>query len=61
MHLGIKYCTISDTGCANRVILPPLWLELALQVHQQFGTRFLVDVLNEFGFCSSNSEVQRHK
>ena len=34
-------------------------LGLALQVHRQFGTRFLVDVLNKFGFCSSYSEVQK--
>ena len=42
-----------------RAILPPLQLGLALQVHRQFGARFLVDLLNKFGFCSSYSEVQK--
>ena len=36
-----------------RAIIQLLQLGLALQVHQQFGTRFLVDVFNKFGFCSS--------
>ena len=45
----------------SRAILPPLQLELALQVHRQFGTRFLVHVLNKTGFCSSSSEVQKYE
>ena len=44
-----------------RAIFPPLQLGLALQVHRQFGTRFLVDVQNKFGFCSSYSEVQKYE
>ena len=42
-------------------IFPPQLLGLGLQVHRQFGTRFLVDVLNKFGFCFSYSEVQKYE
>ena len=44
-----------------RAILQPQQLGLALQVHRQFGTQFLVDVLNKFGFCSSYIEVQKYE
>ena len=44
-----------------RATPPPLQLRLALQVHRQFGTKFFVEVLNKFGFCSSYSEVQKYE
>lgn len=42
-----------------RVLLAPLQFGLAQEMHDQFGSRFLVDTLNKHGFCSSYSEVQK--
>ena len=61
MNLGIKYWTISDAGCATKSDSSTAAVRVALQVHRQFGTRFLVDVLKKFGFCSSCSEVQKYE
>ena len=44
-----------------RAILVPLQIGLAIQVHRQYGSRYLVDVLNKLGFCSSYSEVQKYE
>jgi len=40
-----------------RVLISPLQLGLAVQLHHQFGSRFLIDTLHKHGFCSSYSEV----
>ena len=59
MNLFTLWIYVSSIGqsvmqaARPRAILPPMQLGLALEVHRQFGTRFLVDVLNKFGFCSS--------
>ena len=42
-----------------RVLLAPLQFGLAVEMHNQFGSRFLIDTLNKHGFCSSYSEVQK--
>ena len=42
-----------------RVFLAPLQFGLAVEMHDQFGSRFLIDTLNEHGFSSSYSEVQK--
>ena len=31
--------------------------DLAVQLHHSFASRFLIDTLHQFGFCSSNQEV----
>lgn len=41
-----------------RVRLCPLQLGLGVQLHHHFASRFLIDSLNNHGFCSSYSEVQ---
>lgn len=41
-----------------RVILVPLQVSLAVQLHHNFASRFLIDTLHRFGFCSSYQEVQ---
>lgn len=41
-----------------RVLIAPLQIGLAVQMHQQFGSKFLIDSLNCHGFCSSYSEVK---
>ena len=42
-----------------RVLLAPLQFGLAVEMHDQFGSRFLIDTLNKHGFSSSYSEVQK--
>jgi hypothetical protein len=44
-----------------RVVVAPLQLGLAVQMHHHFGSRFLIDSLYQHGFCSSYSEVQRYE
>ena len=44
-----------------RVLNTPLQLGLGVQMHRQFGSRFLIDTLNQLGFCSSYSEIQRYE
>lgn len=36
-----------------------LQIGLGILMHHHFGTRFLIDTLYNFGFCSSYSEVQK--
>ena len=40
-----------------RVVIAPLQLGLAVQMHHHFRSRFLIDSLSAMGFCSSYSEV----
>ena len=42
-----------------RVLLAPLQFCLAVEMHDQFGSRFLIDTLNKHGFSSSYTEVQK--
>ncbi|KAK6186089.1 hypothetical protein SNE40_008194 [Patella caerulea] len=42
-----------------KVSLSPILLGLAVQLHNQFSSRFLIDTLNKFGFCSNYKEVMR--
>ena len=44
-----------------RVLMPPLQLGLALQMHHHFASRFLIDSLSEHGFCCSYNEVQKYE
>ena len=41
-----------------RCIVAPLQIRLGVQMHRQFGSRFLIDSLLQHGFSSSYSEVQ---
>ena len=43
-----------------RVLTAPLQIGLAVQLHHNFASWFLIDSLYRFGFCSSYSEVQSH-
>ena len=40
-----------------RIIIAPLQLGLGVQLHNHFGSRFLIDTLNSQGFCCSYKEV----
>ena len=42
-----------------RGIISPLQIGLGVQMHHQFGSRFLIDTLSSLGFCSTYQEVQR--
>ena len=42
-----------------RVLLAPLQVGLAVQLHHHFSSRFLIDSLHKHGFCSSYREVAR--
>ena len=44
-----------------RILNMPHQLGLGVQMHRQFGSRFLIDTLKELGFCSSYSEIQRYE
>ena len=44
-----------------RILNTPLQLGLGVQMHRQFGSRFLIDKLNQLGFCSSYSEIQMYE
>lgn len=41
-----------------KALLGPLQFVL-VEMHDHFGSRFIVDTLNKHGFCSSYSKVQR--
>ena len=41
-----------------RGFLVPLQIGLAVQLHHNFASRFLMDTLHRYGFCSSYPEVQ---
>lgn len=36
-----------------RILVEPLQIGLAVQMHHHFGSKFLIDCLNSLGFCSS--------
>ncbi|KAJ8049891.1 hypothetical protein HOLleu_02834 [Holothuria leucospilota] len=40
-----------------RIVLAPIPLGLGVQMHHQYGSRFLIDSLNNHGLCVSYSEV----
>ena len=48
---AIMQCVAPRSACT------PLQLAVGVQVHRQYGSRNLVDVLHRFGFCCSYSDV----
>ena len=57
----IKLASIGQTimqATHPRALMAPLQIGLAIQLHHNFASRFLVDSLNSLGFCSSYDEVQ---
>lgn len=56
-----KVCSIGQAimhASRPRMIIAPLQLGLAVQLHHHFASKYLIDVLNSLGFCVSYSEVQ---
>lgn len=61
-NTGVKLASIGQAimqAARPRVLLAPLQIGLAVQMHHHFASRFLIDSLNEHGFCSPYHEVQR--
>ena len=46
-------------GCRPKGLLAQLQIGLGVQLHHQFGSRYLLDLLNSMWFTASYSEVQR--
>ena len=44
-----------------RSVIAPLQLGLAIQMHNHFGSKFLIDTLDRLGFSSSYCEVQMYE
>lgn len=44
-----------------RVIVAPLQIGLGVQMHRQYGSRFLIESLRQHAFCSSYPEVQKYE
>jgi len=42
-----------------RVLIAPLQIGLAVQIHHHYRSNFLIDSLNSHGFCSSYTEVKK--
>ena len=42
-----------------KTVIPPLQLSLGVEIHHRTGSRFLVDLLHKFGFCSHYNTVMR--
>lgn len=60
----LKLCSLGQAimqAARPRILIAPLQLGLAVQMHHQFSSRFLNDTLNAHGYCSSYSEVQRYE
>ena len=45
----------------SKALIVPLQLGFGIQMHQHFGSRFLIDSLNKHGFCVSYSEVLKYE
>ena len=44
-----------------KAIIAPLQLGLAVQMHQHFASKFLIESLNRHGFCASYSTVKKYE
>ncbi len=49
---------IVQAACPRRVIAP-LQIGLSVLLHHLTGSKFIIQTLNRFGFCSSYDEVKR--
>ncbi|KAK3713979.1 hypothetical protein QZH41_005649 [Actinostola sp. cb2023] len=61
--VSLKLASVGQTivqAVRPRVILAPLQLGLAVQMHHHFASKFLIDSLNSHGFCASYNTVQKY-
>ncbi|XP_006825118.1 protection of telomeres protein 1-like [Saccoglossus kowalevskii] len=62
VDIGVKLASIGQAiiqASHPRVLLAPLQIGLAVQLHHHFASRFLIDSLHRHGFCSSYLDTQR--
>lgn len=52
--------SIMQAICLRR-LLCPLQIGLSVQLHHNFRSKYLIDVLHHLGYCSSYAEVTRFK
>ena len=65
--ISSKQCTLRIASVAHAIIqatrpktiIAPLQLTLGVQLHLLFGSKMLIEMLNELGFCCSYNEVQK--
>lgn len=60
--VGLKLASIGQAmmqAARPRVLLAPLQVGVAVQLHHHFASRFLIDSLHRHGFCCSYQEVQK--
>ena len=59
-HKRVKMMAIGQAimqAVRPKILIAPLQLGLAVQLHHHYGSRYLIDTLHALGFCSSYSEV----
>ena len=59
-NCGLKVAAIGQAimqAARPRVLVFPLQVGLGIQMHHQFASRFLLETLNNLGFCSSYKEA----
>ncbi|XP_060600668.1 uncharacterized protein LOC132754090 [Ruditapes philippinarum] len=57
-----KICSIGQAiiqAAIPKGVIAPLQIGLGVQLHHQFGSKFLIETLHTLGFCSSYHEVQK--
>ena len=60
-QVDLKIASVGQTivqAARPIVIIAPMQLGLAVQMHHLFGSRFAIKTLNSLGFCSSYYEVE---
>ena len=60
--VGLKLASIGQAmmqAARPRVLLAPLQVRVAVQLHHHFASRFLIDSLHRHEFCCSYQEVQK--
>ena len=60
--MGLKLASIGRVmmqAARPRVLLAPLQVGVAVQLHHHFASRFLIDSFHRHGFCCSYQEVQK--
>lgn len=61
-NTGLRIASIGQSimqSARPRVLLAPLQIALAIQMHHHFSSKFLIDSLHKHGFCSPYKEVIR--
>ena len=61
-NIDIKLASIGQAiiqATRPKVLMAPLQIGLGVQLHHHFGSRFLIDSLNNHGFCCSYHEIQK--